>query len=232
MPLLTTFPVFYEMWERIEDLFYQATGIQTSYSNGLNEFGKWSEQAWRTAMSFEKPTDPLFPNLIQVMVNSGLPSETALSEAKENLGPGTDTTSGSLAHILYALGHNSSYQDALYEDLKQVGFSTEMSTLESISRLRACVKEGIRWAGTAAAMLPRIVPEGGAELLGRHIPQGTVLTSSPIWYLRDQDAFPAPELFDPYRWINDDSLSFKEDPLRDQYYVPFSKGANVCIGVQ
>ena len=123
-------------------------------------------------MGFEKPIQPLFLNLIQVMANSGLPPETALSEAKENLGPGTDTTSGSLAHILYALGYNSSYQDALYEDLQQVGFSTQMSTLENIPRLRACVKEGIRWAGTAAAMLPRIVPNGGVELLGKHIPQG------------------------------------------------------------
>lgn len=106
------------------------------------------------------------------MTASGLPRQTALSEAKENLGPGTDTTSGSLAHILYALAHNPQYQQLLYEDLSNFEFSTDMSQLERIPRLKACIKEGIRWAGTAAAMLPRIVPPGGVELHGQIVPGG------------------------------------------------------------
>lgn len=60
----------------------------------------------------------------------------------------------------------------------------------------------------------------------------TILTSSPIWYLRDEKAFPMPELFDPYRWIEVDGSTFKDDSLRDQYYIPFSKGTNSCMGVQ
>lgn len=109
---------------------------------------------------------------MRVLVDANLPSQTALSEAKENLGPGTDTTSGSLAHILYALAQNEDYQQNLFEDLRAVDFSTDLSVLENIPRLRACVKEGIRWGGTAAAMLPRIVPAGGVELHGKIIPEG------------------------------------------------------------
>lgn len=106
------------------------------------------------------------------MVSAGVPTQTALSEAKENLGPGTDTTSASLAHILYALSKNPVYQQKLYQDLAQLGFPTDMNTLENVPRLRACVKEGIRWAGAAAAMLPRVVPKGGVELCGQFIPEG------------------------------------------------------------
>lgn len=109
------------------------------------------------------------------MVSSGVDKWTALSEAKENLGPGTDTTSASLAHILFALSLNPLYQQKLYEDIARVGFSTDMSFLENIPRLRALVKEGIRWAGAAAAMLPRIVPAGGIELHGKFIPEGVRL---------------------------------------------------------
>lgn len=105
-------------------------------------------------------------------MGSGLAPQTALSEAKENLGPGTDTTSGSLAHILYALSINPQYQQLLHEDLSNLEFTTDMSKLERISRLKACVKEGIRWAGTAAAMLPRIVPAEGIELHGQVVPGG------------------------------------------------------------
>lgn len=131
---------------------------------------QWCHGSWEAALSTTSPTG--FPNLIETLCNAGLPSETALSEARENLGPGTDTTSATLAHILWALAHNPSYQDALYDDLAAVGFSTNMTILENIPRLQACVKEGIRWAGAAAAMLPRIAPAGGIVLHGKFIPEG------------------------------------------------------------
>ncbi|OBR06629.1 TRI11 protein [Colletotrichum higginsianum IMI 349063] len=188
----------------------------------------WTSEAWVKNKDPERKSP--FPNLINVMVSAGVPTQTALSEAKENLGPGTDTTSASLAHILYALSRNTTYQKKLYQDLARVGFPTDMSALESIPRLKACVKEGIRWAGAAAAMLPRVVPEGGVELCGKFIPEGTVVTSSPIWYLRDKYAFPNPELFDPYRWIDETGTILTENPIRDKFYVPFSKGPNICIG--
>lgn len=61
----------------------------------------------------------------------------------------------------------------------------------------------------------------------------TVLSSSPIWYLRDKTAFPNPEEYDPYRWLTPDGASLSDGlPLRDKYYIPFSKGSNVCIGAQ
>ncbi|KAK6225498.1 benzoate 4-monooxygenase cytochrome p450 [Colletotrichum tabaci] len=188
----------------------------------------WTSEAWVKNKDPERKSP--FPNLINVMVSAGVPTQTALSEAKENLGPGTDTTSASLAHILYALSRNTTYQKKLYQDLARLGFPTDMSALESIPRLKACVKEGIRWAGAAAAMLPRVVPEGGVELCGKFIPEGTVITSSPIWYLRDKYAFPNPELFDPYRWIDETGTILTENALRDKFYVPFSKGPNICIG--
>lgn len=59
----------------------------------------------------------------------------------------------------------------------------------------------------------------------------TLLTSSPIWYLRDKNAFPEPDLFNPYRWIDGSGREF-ENNLRDQFYIPFSKGTNICIGLQ
>ncbi|KAF5687109.1 cytochrome P450 monooxygenase [Fusarium circinatum] len=233
MPVLTNFPLLCEFWEILEQSLYSLTGLRTKYSQGLADFQTWSRNSWQAALSadseFGKPSI-ISPNLIQTLCNAGLPAETALSEAGENLGPGTDTTSATLAHIIWALAHNPSYQDALYQDLAGVSFVTDMTTLENIPRLQACVKEGIRWAGAAAAMLPRIVPPGGIELHGTFIPEGTVLTSSPIWYLHDTTAFPNPKLYDPYRWLSQDGKSLTRDNLRDRFYIPFSRGANICLG--
>jgi cytochrome P450 len=106
------------------------------------------------------------------MIRSRLPPAIALSEAKEMLGPGTDTTSLTLAHILWGLAHDISFQDSLAADLALAHWPTDMTGLEALPRLRAAVKEGIRWAGAAAAMLPRIVPKDGATLAGKFIPGG------------------------------------------------------------
>jgi cytochrome P450 len=189
------------------------------------------------------------------MLASRLPAPSALSEAKEMLGPGTDTTSATLAHILWALAHDILYQEALVQDLIEAHWPTDMSSLDSIPRLKAAVKEGIRWTGAAAAMLPRVVPEGGAILAGSFIPGGvsylsrsigetcaavyncllfdqTVISSSPIWYLHDKTAFPDPKVFRASRWLNDNLRSLEEIKLRDDFYIPFSKGSSACIGMQ
>ncbi|KAG0156769.1 hypothetical protein PDIDSM_3950 [Penicillium digitatum] len=88
-----------------------------------------------------------------------------------------------LAHILWAVSLNQSLQDDLFSNLEAANWTTDMTKLESIPRLTACVKEGIRWTGAASAMLPRIVPPGGSLLAGKQIPGGTINSSSPIWYL-------------------------------------------------
>jgi cytochrome P450 len=104
------------------------------------------------------------------MIQSNLPAQSALSEAKEMLGPGTDTTSAMLARILWGLAHDQNYQEALAQDIALAGWPTDIGALEAIPTLWAAVKEGIRWAGAAAAMLPRVVPDEGAMLEGKHIP--------------------------------------------------------------
>ncbi|KAF5672011.1 cytochrome P450 monooxygenase [Fusarium heterosporum] len=226
MPVLTGFPLLCAFWEKLEDWLFYLTGFRTPYAKGLAEFQEWCQTSWQNVLSIDSGSR----NLIRTLCDAGLPAETALSEASENLGPGTDTTSGTLAHILWALAHNPAYQEALYRDLESVSFSTDMTTLERVPRLQACVKEGIRWAGTAAAMLPRIVPPGGIELHHTFIPEGTILTSSPIWYLHDKTAYPDPHLYDPYRWLTEDAKDLSEDQQRDRFYIPFSRGANICLG--
>lgn len=185
---MTSFPGLCLAWERLEDLVYMVTGWHTRFSHAMRKFdsvssssrsryvpgvngGQWSSAALKSNISQEKQTSAM-PNFIRVMVRSGLAPQSALSEAKEMLGPGTDTTSASLAHILWALAHNPQYQDDLFNDLSKHGFPEHMSNLESIPKLKACVKEGIRWAGAAAAMLPRVVPKDGVELCGKFIPGG------------------------------------------------------------
>ncbi|EXJ79940.1 hypothetical protein A1O3_08226 [Capronia epimyces CBS 606.96] len=244
MPVFTSFPGLVSIWQSFEQWLFQRFGWQTTYAAAMSEWELWASRGLATALSSAKRNDndtdadndkspKAFPNLISTLVRSGLHPQTALSEARENLGPGTDTTSATLAHILWALAHNPQYQNKLRQELSALGFPTDLKGLDEVPRLKASVKEGIRWTGAAAAMLPRIVPPEGVMLEGVFLPGGTTVTSSPIWYLRDQNAFPNPTYYNPYRWLTADGTALSDNqPLRDKYYIPFSKGANVCIGAQ
>ncbi|KUL81487.1 hypothetical protein ZTR_09394 [Talaromyces verruculosus] len=227
MPLLNNFPRLFSALSSLRCILQTTTGCQIPDSRHLQDFRNWAEKACRSAL-LEKTS--YNHNLIHKLTRSGLPPKTSLSEAKENLGPGTDTTSATLAHIIWALSHNIQFQERLFQDLQNNNFSSAISDLEAVPRLRACVKEGIRWTGAAAVMLPRLVPQGGIELHGKFIPEGVILSSSPIWYLRDAIAFPNPKDFDPYRWLTPDGLEISQNQLRDKFYIPFSKGGNSCIG--
>lgn len=139
----------------------------------MRDWEQWTNEGLARALHpYQSEKQIASPNLIQALLRSGLHPQTALCEARENIGPGTDTTSVTLAHILYALARNPTYQDTLRGELDALGFPTDMTSLESIPKLRACVYEGIRWTGAASAMLPRIVPEGGIWLDGKFLPEG------------------------------------------------------------
>ncbi|RAH64627.1 benzoate 4-monooxygenase cytochrome p450 [Aspergillus aculeatinus CBS 121060] len=216
MPVYVNFPLAVGLWHSVAAWIYRLSGWEVS---------SWADSQLIATKDSEKAPRLSF---LKVMAGARVSEQSALSEAKEMLGPGTDTTSATLAHIIYALSLNRSFQAELVTELDASGWPTDMSALEAIPRLVACVKEGIRWTGAAAAMLPRIVPRGGYSLVGKYLPEGTMISSSPIWYLRDETAFPDPERYRPGRWL----VQEKNDTTsrRDDYYIPFSKGASTCIG--
>ncbi|KAL4878148.1 cytochrome P450 [Aspergillus karnatakaensis] len=226
MPLYTNFPSLINIYGFLSAALSKIAGKQLSSVESQRMFEKWANDQLTLTLDTEKTTPGT--SFLKVMARERIPEQCALSEAKEMLGPGTDTTSSTLAHILYALSLNRSLQNSLVADLAAAQWPTDMSALEAIPSLIAVVKEGVRWTGSAAAMLPRIVPPGGAMLGGIQVPGGTMISSSPIWYLRDETAFPDPHLFRPSRWHDIDP---QRAALRNEYYFPFSKGASSCVGI-
>jgi hypothetical protein len=76
--------------------------------------------------------------------------------------------------------------------------------------------------------LPRICPSTGWTYAGYDIPPGATVSSSSYLVHYKEDVFPNPDIRDPEQWLTTDEATLK---LRERHFVPFSKGARACIGL-
>jgi cytochrome P450 len=93
-----------------------------------------------------------------------------------NLGAGSYTTSITLSAILYHLYKNPETMKKLREELDRAAKEGTISDpinfkeAQDLSYLHAVTKEGLRIHPATGLTMPRIVPEGGKEIMGRYFP--------------------------------------------------------------
>lgn len=153
---------------------------------------------------------------------------------------GTDTTAHTLTNGTYHLLRNPSILAKLQAELHEAIPSSktladmplDWTALEALPYLRAVIKECLRISSPVPGKLPRMVPDGGAELVGTYLPPGTAVSMAMHVYHSHPGYFPQPEKFIPERWL-DNGAGAKEinealDP--EKAFMPFSRGSRNCIG--
>ncbi|QRV87788.1 cytochrome P450 family protein [Ceratobasidium sp. AG-Ba] len=135
----------------------------------------------------------------------------------------TETTSSTIAFIMYELAKNPGLVERLYSELQTVLGNNELDTLKLLD---ATIKEGLRFRPPVALTGSRTVGKGGMELLGYFVPEGTVLTTQALSICRQRpDLFPNADVFDPGRWLEVEYLDERRKLL-----VPFGVGTRRCPG--
>lgn len=98
--------------------------------------------------------------------------------AGANMVAGSDTTSISLTAVLYHLYKSPATLAKLRQELSeysQAGKTSDPITFkeaQSLPYLQAVIKEALRVHPATGFTMPRVVPAGGASLLGKYFPQG------------------------------------------------------------
>ncbi|KAF2219367.1 cytochrome P450 [Elsinoe ampelina] len=151
-----------------------------------------------------------------------------------NVIAGSDTTAISLASVLYNLGKYPKARASLEAEMAsaiQSGKVSQPITYAEATRLpylSAVIDESIRVHPATGFILERLVPKGGVELCGIHLPENTVVGVN-TWVLhRNKDVFGEDsEVFRPERWIENDN-----DQIRDmkRNLFTFGYGPRSCIG--
>lgn len=160
--------------------------------------------------------------------------EELTAEALTQLIAGSDTTSNSSCAIIYYLSNNPRVMKKLQDELDKVAeekaggeevLHFDYEDVKSLPYLQACIDEALRLHSTSAIGLPRLVPEGGATILGEFFPGGTTVSVPAYTVHRDTSVWGEDsEEYRPERW-------FERDPkLLQSSFIPFSYGPRSCVG--
>lgn len=152
------------------------------------------------------------------------------AEALTQLIAGSDTTSNSSCAITYYLAQNPEAQGKLQKELDEAAGLDDNPVLsydqvKALPYLEACINEGLRLHSTSSLGLPRLVPEGGLDVLGRHYEEGTVLSVPSYTIHREEKTWGEDyEAYRPERWFEIDQTKIQK------CFNPFSYGPRACVG--
>lgn len=109
------------------------------------------------------------------------------------------------------------------------------NTAENCKYLRACLDEAMRLAPSVPSNIPRLIGQGGLDVLGNKLPEGCWVSVPNFTLFRNGRYFERPHEYVPERWIADEEESGREgysaeDVKRAQTaFQPFSLGPRHCI---
>jgi len=164
----------------------------------------------------EKPT--LFNKIYKAGEEDFLSFTEIRDTALAYIVAGTDTTATTLTYLIWAVCRDHNIQRKLVEELGSLREGFDDADLKGLVYLGCVVDEALRLYSAVPAVLPRVVPPGGATLAGYRFEQGTVVSCQAYSLHRDANVFVDPERFRPERWEG----ATKE--MRDAFH-PFGGGA-------
>lgn len=180
----------------------------------------------------------LFANLAVAKdpeTNEGFRPEEIGAESATLIVAGSDTTSTSIASVLFYLAHcPRAYARAAAEVRRRFATRSDIAmgpTLASCTYLRACIDEAMRISPPVGSSLWREVMPGGTTVDGHSIPAGCDV-GVPIYSIHHSPKyFDEPFQYRPERWIVGEAESTHETVSRARaVFNPFSLGMRGCLG--
>jgi cytochrome P450 len=151
---------------------------------------------------------------------------------------GSETTAISLAATFYYLLRNPTTYKTLVDELdaavrdgkieNRPNGLVSWSESQDLPYLDACIKESMRLHPAPGLPLERVTPPSGVEILGQHIPGGTIVGCS-AWVVHKRPEIFGSDVdsFRPERWLEADKEQLKE---MNAAMLQFGSGARTCIG--
>ncbi|KAI0889737.1 cytochrome P450 ClCP1 [Annulohypoxylon maeteangense] len=142
---------------------------------------------------------------------------------------GSETTATLLSGALFLLTTNPDKLARLTKEVRTSFNNDDEITLTSVGKLSymlACLNESLRAYPPVPTGMPRQSPKGGCFILGKFVPEGTVVAVWQYAINHHSEFWTEPNTFAPERFLGDPK--FKSD--QTDAMQPFSVGPRNCIG--
>ncbi|OXU24592.1 hypothetical protein TSAR_011043 [Trichomalopsis sarcophagae] len=194
----------------------------------LSTTSKYTREALERAKLCNKEKDEL--SLLERVLEIEGNERLATTLAFDLFLVGIDTTSNSVASVLYQLALHPEKQDILYEEIKRVlpaDGRFEAGHIDQLKYLKACVRETQR-------MYPVVIGNGRCTqsdtvINGYHVPKGVHVVFQHYVISNTERYFPKSQQFLPERWIGSGSVEAPA-PRHAFASLPFGYGRRMCLG--
>ncbi|CAM3592303.1 cytochrome P450 [Smaragdicoccus niigatensis] len=136
-----------------------------------------------------------------------------------------DTSTLAMTMMVHHLGKHPEWQDRCRAEALALGDHPTFEELEGMESLDLVLKETLRLNAPVRQMFRATVKD--TEVLGYHLPKGTLCIVAPHINHHLPEYWTDPEKFDPERF----SEARREDKAYKDIYVPFGSHAHKCIGM-
>nr|WP_200862790.1 cytochrome P450 [Amycolatopsis orientalis] len=138
-----------------------------------------------------------------------------------------DTTTITASAMAYYLAKHPEWQERAREESLRLGDDLpDLEALESLETLDLVMKEALRLRAPVPSLARKTTKD--TAVLGRYLPEGTMVAVSPTLNHYSPDHWTDPLRFDPERFGPDR----REDKSHRFAWMPFGGGAHKCIGLQ
>lgn len=138
-----------------------------------------------------------------------------------------DTSAIAISMLVYELGRNVAWQDALREEaLGSAGDEPTLDVLQQYSLLDGAFKEILRMYAPAGTLFRQTIKD--TEVAGHFIPRQSQVAINVYASMRLSDWWSDPDTFDPGRFTDGADAT----PVHRYAFAPFGGGVHKCIGQQ
>ena len=166
------------------------------------------------------------------LLAAGISKPETIAQCMAVMFAGTDSTAVKLVTIIFHLVQNPDVGKRLRQELSVSG-KDSATDARTLPLLHAVVKEGLRLGMANPARFSRIVPPGGFEVGGLHLPKGTDVGLAPYVLHHNPELFREPFEFRPDRWLDEGRGSLIQSEAQKRHMerdlIPFSTGLRACI---
>jgi cytochrome P450 len=182
----------------------------------------------------DSETPDLLTRFLEAMErNPEILDETAVvTLVMSMIAAGSDTSSNAIAATMFFLMKNPEKLAKLREELEAVPDLTRpipvYAQVSKLPYLQAVIKEAIRLFPPLTHPIERLVPAGGADIVGKFLPQGTSIGCLQLALHLNPKVFGEDaEVYRPERWLE---ASAEQLRAMEVAHIGFGRGRRVCIG--